>query len=115
MPLDKALQTGRNVVPSPVTAVQQFGGDIFGDIAGPTFRGVEAHHPNRIVVLGVEQIGDDGFKVCGGLEVGLPAATTEITKIIGYQIDGFTVATGVYGGGPTSHYATAVLQYPEDG
>jgi hypothetical protein len=44
--------------------------------------GVEADDPNRIFVLIVEQIGDDGFKVCGGLEVGLPPDTAEITEII---------------------------------
>jgi hypothetical protein len=82
MPLDKRLQIGWNVVPLPLTAVLQFAGDIFGDIAGPTFSGVEADDPNRIAVLAFEQGTDDGFKVRGGFGVGFPPATAEITEII---------------------------------
>jgi hypothetical protein len=93
MPLDKALQTSWNICPAPITAVLQFAGDILGDIAGPAFRGMEADDPNWIGILSLEQVRDDGLKVCGGLEVGLSPATAEVTKIIEHQIDCFTVAT----------------------
>jgi hypothetical protein len=48
----------------------------------PAFNGVEADDPNWIGVLALQQVADDGFEVCGGLEVGLPPDTAEITKII---------------------------------
>ena len=97
MPLDKALQIGRNVVPLPVTAVLQFTGDIFGDVPGPAFSGVEADDANRIGLLAPKQLRNYGFKVCGGLGVGLSPATPEIVE---HQ------QTRDKGRGPITHDAT---------
>jgi hypothetical protein len=82
MPLDKTFQIIWNVFLLAVTAVLQFAGHILGHIAGPALSGIEADDPNRIGILAPEQVSDDGLKVCGGLDVGLPPATAQITEII---------------------------------
>jgi hypothetical protein len=38
-------------------------GDIFGDVFGPTLRGVEGDDPDRVLILSFEQVLDDGLNV----------------------------------------------------
>jgi hypothetical protein len=102
----EAFQTDRRLGHLETAAPPDFLGNIFGDIAGPTFTGVEGDDANRIGVLTLKQVRNDGFKVCGGLGVGLSPATAEITEIIEHQIHGFTVTSRDNGRGSITHDAT---------
>jgi len=65
-------------------ALAQFAGDVFGHVARPSLRCVEANHPDRIAVLAIQQIVNDTFEF-GVFNVGLPPRATEPAEVIEYE------------------------------
>src|SRR5205085_11300192 len=65
-------------------ALAQFAGDVFGHVARPSLRCVEANHPDRIAVLAIQQIVNDTFEF-GVFNVGLSPRATEHAVLIEYE------------------------------
>jgi len=85
VPLHELMQEVGQLAVVIGAALAQFAGDVFGHVARPSLRCVEANHPDRIAVLAIQQIVNDTFEF-GVFNVGLPPRATEPAEVIEYEI-----------------------------
>jgi hypothetical protein len=78
---------------------------------GASTESVEAENPDRVFVLAVEQVQNDGL-VIGGLELGLPPGPAEPAQIVNHQTDILIITARHDRGRPVglTHYKTPTPQ-----
>jgi hypothetical protein len=86
MALNKVLRLGWHVAHLQVASAAQLLGNIAWDILWPFFGGVEADHPDRVLVLPFEHVPDDRFEI-GPLGVGFAISPTGSAEIIQDDVD----------------------------
>src|SRR5882762_674141 len=79
--VDEVLQEERNVTLLQVAALPQHLGDIGGYVLRPVFGGVEGDDADRVLILPLQQVEDDGFEI-GPFEVSFRPDTAGAAQII---------------------------------
>jgi len=93
VPLDEILNAGRNVSQLQIAAPPQFPGDVLRHVTRLALELVEAEYPDRVFVLAIEQVENDGLKI-GGLEFRFAPDPAEPAEIIHHQVDVMIVTAG---------------------
>ena len=68
------------------TASAQLVGHVLRDIPPPALGGIEGDDANRIAILPIEQVRDEGFKI-GVLDVGLAPCSPALAEVVEHKIN----------------------------
>jgi len=90
---EEALQRFRHFAQLQIAPAPQLGRDIGGNVPRPALGAVESEDADRVLVLALEQVGDNGFEI-GRLEVGFAPDPAQPAQIVHHQVDIMVIPAG---------------------